>query len=253
MRSAVVSASKKANGEEEQANGTSSGSGEESNTRTETEGAVVERGKAYLKGNPLQTTKEILCPDCGLPRLLYPLAGAGARPSPDPSKQYCKNHPIVRRPGHDVHGNLFATDKPPSKKKKQGPASDTPGSSPPTTPDGSSKLDATDRPSFPTVKCPVCPRYHPSPKFTYYLDRCMGISGRQASRNKNNAENDTTTTGSAKRPLPEDDTPPTPSKKKKANPKKPAVKPASKLKNGITPAEAADSDDGEKSDEDTHA
>lgn len=249
MRSAVVIARQKAE-EESHPNGKPTGTkssdmsnGEASNVRVETDGAVFDKGKVYLKGNPLQTTKEVICPECGLPRLLYPTAGAGARP-PDPSKEYCQNHPFIRKPGHDVHGNPFATDKPNPKKKKQAPAADTPGSSPPTTPDGSSKQGAPEKVSFPTVKCQSCPRYLVVGRLAQHLDRCMGFSGRQAGRNKNGPDNagSPSSSGQPKRPLADEETPPTPTKKKKSNPKKPTGKkpPSSKLKNGITPDMAAD-------------
>lgn len=262
MRSAVVMARQKAE-EESQTNGKAAGSskpgdlgaGEGSNIRVETNGAVFDKGKVYLKGNPLHTTKDVLCPECGLPRLLYPTTGAGARPPPDPYKQYCQNHPFIRKPGHDVHGNPFATDKPNPKKKKQAQATDTPGSSPPTTPDGSSKQGAAEKVSFPTVKCQGCPRYFIVGRLAQHMDRCMGFSGRQAGRNKNSADNVDTpssTGGLPKRPLGDEETPGTPTKKKKYNPKKQTGKkpppPSSKLKNGITPDMAADagpSGDGE--------
>lgn len=255
MRSAVVIARQKAE-EEAQSNGKAAngqkpgdfGTGEGSDIKVETDGAVFDNGKVYLKGNPIQTTKDIMCPDCGLPRLLYPTVGAGSRPPPDPFRQYCQNQPFIRKPGHDVHGNPFATDKPNTKKKKQAPAAETPGSSPPTT-DGSTKQTAPEKVSFPTVKCQNCPRYFVVGRLAQHLDRCMGYSGRQAGRNKNAADNaaspSNTNAGQPKRPLAEDDTPPTPTKKKKYNPKKPTGKkppPSSKLKNGFTPDMAADAE-----------
>ena len=252
MRSAVVLARKKAE-DEVQANGNTTGvakpgesNGEEvNNIKVETNGAIFDHGKVYLKGNPLQTTKEIICPECGLQRLLYPTVGAGSRPPPDPFKQYCQNHPFIRKPGHDVHGNPFATDKPNPKKKKQAPAQDTPGSSPPTTPDASFKQGAPEKVSFPTVKCQNCPRYFVVGRLAQHMDRCMGFSGRQAGRNKNSTETGTNPPNAAapKRPLADEEAPPTPTKKKKYNPKKPTGKkppPPSKLKNGFTPDMAAD-------------
>ncbi|KAL4912212.1 hypothetical protein BDW62DRAFT_26407 [Aspergillus aurantiobrunneus] len=208
--------------------------------RIETDGAVFEDGKVYLKGNPLQTTKEIICPDCRLPRLLYPVTGVGARPPPDPYREYCQKQPLISKPGHDVHGNPFATDKLNSKKKKQTNTSNTPASSPPTTPDSSFKQAAPEKVSFPTVKCPNCPRYFVVTRVAQHLDRCLGLSGRQVNRNKTPQDNGSSTPSSApaKRPL-DDDTPTTlPKKKKLGVPKKLSGKkppPPSKLKNGITP------------------
>ena len=220
--------------------------------RFETEGAVYEGGKVYLKGNPLKTTKEIICPDCHLPRLLYPTSGAGSRSPPEPYKEYCQKHPPVIKPGCDVHGNLFATDKVnPRKKKqqKQQPAnSNTPASSPPTStpsPAPSFKQAAPEQVSFPTVKCPICPRYFVVTRVAQHLDRCLG-GGRQAGRNRAPLESGSSGTPKPQqpkraRPIGDDESGPTKKKKlnttKKLTGKKPA--PPSKLKNGTTPDMAA--------------
>ncbi|KAL2820007.1 hypothetical protein BJX63DRAFT_334786 [Aspergillus granulosus] len=217
--------------------------------RVETDGAVFDDGKVYLKGNPLHTTKEIICPDCRLPRLLYPLTGVGARPPPDPYREYCQKQPMISKPGHDVHGNPFATDKLNPKKKKQTTTSNTPASSPPTTPDSSFKQAAPEKVSFPTVKCPNCPRYFVVTRVAQHLDRCLGLSGRQVNRNKTPQENgsSTPTSAPAKRPLGDEDGPTPLTKKKKLGvPKKLSGKkppPPSKLKNGITPDDAAASEE----------
>jgi Sgf11 (transcriptional regulation protein) len=220
----------------------------EKSIRVETEGAIFDCGKVYLKGNPLQTTKEIICPECRLPRLLYPTTGVGARPPPDPDREYCQRHPLIVKPGYDVHGNPFATDKPNTKKKKQSTntTSNTPVSSPPSTPDasmgGSFKQPVPEKASsFPTVKCPNCPRYFVVTRVAQHLDRCLGLSGRNAGRNKTPQESSSApNTSHAKRPRPagEDEIPPTLPKKKKSNtPKKLSNKKLplpSKLKNETT-------------------
>ncbi|KAL4904709.1 hypothetical protein BDW74DRAFT_154429 [Aspergillus multicolor] len=252
MRSAVVVARQKAEEEaarrREEAGAKPAGpvkTGEQEfeelkDIRVETDGAIFEDGKVYLKGNPLHTTKEIICPDCRLPRLLYPVTGLGARPPPDPYKEYCQRQPMISKPGHDVHGNPFATDKLNPKKKKQTNTSNTPASSPPTTPDSSFKQAAPEKISFPTVKCPNCPRYFVVTRVAQHLDRCLGLSGRQVNRNKTPQTDGSGTPASAppKRPL-DDDTPSVlPKKKKLSAPKKLSGKkppPPSKLKNGITP------------------
>ncbi|KAA8643458.1 hypothetical protein EYZ11_001416 [Aspergillus tanneri] len=225
--------------------------------RVETEGAMFEDGKVFLKGNPLHTTKEIICPECRLPRLLYPVTGVGARPPPDPYREYCQKQPVINKLGYDVHGNPFATDKLNPKKKKQTTTSNTPASSPPTTPDGSFKQNAPEKVSFPTVKCPNCPRYFVVTRVAQHLDRCLGLSGRQINRNKTPMENGNNTPTSAppKRPLDEDTPSAIPKKKKLGAPKKlsgqkPTPVPSSKLKNGLTPdmaaaADAAASGDGD--------
>ncbi|PLN81691.1 hypothetical protein BDW42DRAFT_193589 [Aspergillus taichungensis] len=259
MRSAAVVARQKA---EEEANRRREESGNKPATvkasdpdseemkgvRVETEAAICEDGKVYLKGNPLETTKEIICPECRLPRLMYPVTGAGARAPPDLSREYCQKQPMISKPGHDVHGNPFATDKPNTKKKKQTTTANTPASSPPTTPDSSFKQAAPEKVSFPTVKCPNCPRYFVVTRVAQHLDRCLGLSGRQVNRNKTPMETGSTpNSGPPKRPL-DDDTPPTlPKKKKLGAPKKlsgkkPPPAPSSKLKNGLTPDMAAAAD-----------
>lgn len=225
--------------------------------RIETDAAIFKDGKAYLKGNPLKTQKEILCPDCRLPRLLYPIDGIGARPPPDPNREYCQNRPLVKKPGFDVQGNPFAIDKPPSKKKKKVTV-DTPASSPPGSPE-----DQTDEVLFPTAKCPNCPRYFTVTRVAYHLDRCQGISGRASARNRTPQDGMATPVGTAaKRSFADDDDISSViTKKKKLNaPKKnysKKLKGSSKLKNGITPdtlaaedapAAVAVDDDDDKSD-----
>lgn len=210
----------------------------------ETDGAVFENGKAHLRGNPMQTTKEIICPECRLPRLLYPATGVGARAIPDQNREYCSQQPLIRKPGHDVHGNLFATDKVNSKKKNK----NTPTSSPPADGQG-----APEAPGFPTTKCLNCPRYFNVNRVQQHMDRCMGYSGRNATRNKDSGSNGTgspansTSTAPPKRPLVDDDATPTTTKKKKPNgPKKlSGAKPTSagsKLRNGLTPDDFASAD-----------
>lgn len=279
MRSAVIVARQKA--EEEMARIRESEGGNkatkpgdadsvdnpENKIRVETDAAIFDCGKVYLKGNPLVTTKEIICPHCRLPRLLYPTTGIGARPPPDPYREYCQKHPPIIKPGHDIHGNPFATDKLQTKKKKQtanNTNSNTPVSSPPSTPDvsasGSFKQTAPQQITFPTVKCPNCPRYFVVNRVAQHLDRCLGFSSRGAGRNRTPQENASNTSNASappKRPRADDDQPASQKKKKPNTPKKASgQKPAapSKLKNGTTPdmaaAESAEpskapSDDGE--------
>lgn len=244
MRSAVVIARQEAEKKESDA---PTDSEDLQNVRVETEGAIFDGGKTYLKGNPLHTTKDIICPDCRLPRLLHPVSGVGARPLPNSDQQYCQRQPPVVKQGYDVHGNLFTRENKTNSKKKKQPIPNTPVSSPPATSDGSSKPAAT----FPTVKCPNCPRYFGVTRVAQHLDRCLGFSSR-GNRNKPPPENNTTPSNSAgsKRPLPsgEDEGTPVVTKKKKLGaPKKGASqKPSypSKLKNGSTADVKATEDAG---------
>ena len=159
---------------------------------TITGAAKAEDGKIYLRGNPLSTTTTITCPNCRLPRLLsYPA---------DPKIEYCAKRPYHSTPNHDIHGNPFPNDKPTKPKstkdtsstnstttKKAGTA-DTPSSSSPpsfnTPPNENAKnTTSTPAPSFPTTKCPNCPRYLIITRIAQHLEKCMGIAGRQSSRN----------------------------------------------------------------------
>lgn len=201
-------------------------------THLETDAAIYDRGQVHLKGNPLHTVKEIVCPECRLPRLLYPPVGVGYRPPPDPNREYCQNGPLITLPGHDVHGKMFAVMPNPKKKKTEKDSS---------------------IPEIPTSKCPVCPRYFVMNRVAQHLDRCMNISGRGSST-RNKTPTDSGASGASspnssapKRPHEEEEGSPSPTKKKKLNaPKKGSTnKPGpSKLKNSFT---VEDNDDDVKS------
>lgn len=127
----------------------------------ETDAATIKDGKAYLKGNPLKTTKTIICPKCKLPRLLYPRVGYGARDPPDPRQQYCKKEPPIIIDKHDVHGQRKKGTKlkGPAKGKQKKNEAQSPGSSPsaPSTPlGGSFTAEAFDFKTieYPAAKCP---------------------------------------------------------------------------------------------------
>lgn len=70
----------------------------------ETSAAVYKNGELTLKGNPMTTVTKVLCPNCGLPQLMYPRVGFNSKPVPDPTQQYCKNEPSIILDKHDVHG-----------------------------------------------------------------------------------------------------------------------------------------------------
>ncbi|WEW56750.1 hypothetical protein PRK78_002201 [Emydomyces testavorans] len=220
-----------------------------SSVKVETEAAMYEGGRVYLKGNPLVTTKEILCPNCRLPRLLYPLFGEGARPPPDTNKEYCRRHPPVRMHGRDIHGNPFAIEKITKKKKTQAPDNNnTPASSPPSSTEPASASNSfkqlPDKMYVPTTKCPNCPRYFLLTKSAQHLDRCLGISTRQSSRNRTpfdtgNPSSTGSTQAPRKRARPDEEDSGVVKKRKeigmpgKFKTGKPAI--PSKLKNGTTP------------------
>lgn len=156
--------------------------------RVETDAAVYDEGKVLLKGNPLATTKDIDCPRCHLPRLLYPTDGKGAR-KPDPSIIYCKKHPYIDKPGYDIYGQTWVAQGPGRGKKKkdmekkleQNTDSQTPA------PDGNTAVGgAASRPpnmlSFPSATCSKCKRCILVTRLNNHMGSCIGNSGRTASR-----------------------------------------------------------------------
>lgn len=162
--------------------------------RIETEAAVYEEGKVLLKGNPLVTTADILCPKCHLPRLLYPTDGKGAQ-NPDPTIIYCKRHPYIDKPGCDIYGQSWVAPGPGRGKKKK----------------DMEKKDGTETPdqrptnvlSFPSATCSKCKRCILVTRLNNHMGSCIGNSGRNASRAaaqklNGNSQNDSTPPSSQK-------------------------------------------------------
>lgn len=166
----------------------------------ETTYATYNDGIISLKENPFLTTPQIYCPQCRLPRLMYPLTGAGAQMPDDLSAQYCTRHPYVSKPGHDIWGNPFPSDQAKSKKerdllkqqqraeKDSTPASqnsDPTGGTQEELQNGISKLIPQGKGAnyIPWHTCPRCKRSLLITRFAQHLEKCLGISGRQSSRN----------------------------------------------------------------------
>ncbi|KAF2454647.1 hypothetical protein BDY21DRAFT_387441 [Lineolata rhizophorae] len=187
--------------------------------RVEADGAVYDGGRVCLRGNPLVTVPEITCPRCKLPRLHYPITGVGAR-QPDVTKQYCTRHPFVSRPGYDIYGNPFPTDMAKTKKEREllrqqqrADKDGTPNSqdtgTPPDKENMGSKnnsLSTGGKPAsyIPWHTCPNCKRSLLITRFAQHLEKCLGISGRQSSRNamaKLNGSISGTGTGNGATPL----------------------------------------------------
>ncbi|KAL2268878.1 hypothetical protein VTJ83DRAFT_3724 [Remersonia thermophila] len=147
----------------------------------DTDAAVYKDGQVTLKGNPLKTTQEILCPRCHLPRLLYPTDGKGAR-KPDPGVIYCKKHPYIQKPGYDIYGQTWVAPGPGRGKKKKDQKFDPNDPSSPAPDTGSAK----DRPpnvlSFPSATCSKCKRCILVTRLNNHMGSCIGNSGRTASR-----------------------------------------------------------------------
>lgn len=143
--------------------------------RIETDAAIYEDGKVLLKGNPLKTTSEILCPRCHCPRLLYPTDGKGAQ-KPDPGIIYCKKYPYIDKPGCDIYGQSWVGPGPGRGKKKK----------------DVEKKENVDSPvpeqrppnvlSFPSATCSKCKRCILVTRLNNHMGSCIGNSGRNASR-----------------------------------------------------------------------
>lgn len=157
----------------------------------QTAAATYDNGNVYVIGNPLETTHEIRCPKCLLPRLLSP-AIATDDLNPDPTKQYCKRQPFVSKPGHDIYGQPFVESAPvkgarknkekdrigDKKQAEAGSSFDSPAPSPPAT-DPSSR---SAKHIFPNIKCHICNHSVKVNRFAPHLVKCMGIGGRASGR-----------------------------------------------------------------------
>ncbi|KAI1819503.1 hypothetical protein F4861DRAFT_526766 [Xylaria intraflava] len=161
--------------------------------KVETDAAIYDDGKVLLKGNPLVTTKDIVCPRCHLPRLLYPTDGKGAR-KPDPSIIYCKKRPYIEKPGFDIYGQTWVAPGPGRGKKKKDLEKkldpNTPADTPTSTPEGGNtggnERGASSRPAhvltFPSATCSKCKRCILVTRLNNHMGSCIGHSGRSASR-----------------------------------------------------------------------
>ncbi|RYP72805.1 hypothetical protein DL771_003989 [Monosporascus sp. 5C6A] len=158
--------------------------------KVETDAAIYDEGKVLLKGNPLVTTKDIVCPRCHLPRLLYPTDGKGARKA-DPSIIYCKKHPYIDKPGYDIYGQTWVAQGPGRGKKKKDMEKkiETPQDSPTSAAEGGGGTGsggAASRPpnmlSFPSATCSKCKRCILVTRLNNHMGSCIGNSGRNASR-----------------------------------------------------------------------
>ena len=166
-----------------------------------TDAATYEGGRVYLKGNPLKTTPDITCAHCKLPRLMHPIKGKGGQ-VPTVNQEYCMLYPWVQHPGHDVFGNPFPTDMAKSKKERElmrqqqknaeKDSVGTPGSQDTDMAGGDTtsqnkeiKLNTGGKPAsyIPWHTCPHCKRSLLITRFAQHLEKCLGISGRQSSRN----------------------------------------------------------------------
>jgi hypothetical protein len=148
--------------------------------RIEIDEAIYDDGKVLLKGNPLKTTNEILCPRCRQPRLLYPTDGKGAR-KPDPGIIYCKKQPYIDKSGYDIYGQTWAAPGPGRGKKKKDmekkvdSKTDSPGND-------AAEGKAANIMSIPSATCSKCKRCILVTRLNNHMGSCIGNSGRNASR-----------------------------------------------------------------------
>ncbi|CAG8971109.1 hypothetical protein HYALB_00008586 [Hymenoscyphus albidus] len=158
--------------------------------KAETESATYQNGKVYLKGNPLDTVTEIICPKCHLPRLLYPTDGVGAR-KVEPGKEFCKKKPFIEKPYHDIYGQTFQMEGPGRGKKKKDMINPLLQSATEGTPNGSQDSpnpspppgDGLPKPiSFPHAKCHHCSTFLPIKRMNNHMIKCIGGGGRDSSR-----------------------------------------------------------------------
>ncbi|KAG0645212.1 Beta-1 [Hyphodiscus hymeniophilus] len=181
-----------------------------------TEAAVYKHGEVTLTGNPLKDVHEIRCPKCGLPRLLHPTDGKGAK-KPEPGIEYCKKRPFIDKPYFDIYGQTFVPEGPGRGKKKKdmvnplkaqttaegtpNGSQDSPGISPPPN-EGPIKPIP-----FPHAKCHNCNTFLPIKRMNNHMVKCIGGGGRDSSRtallkiqngngNGNGSQNGTTPPGS---------------------------------------------------------
>ena len=141
----------------------------------ETDAAVYKDGKVTLKGNPLKSTKEILCPRCHLPRLLYPTDGKGSKKL-DPGAIYCKKHPYIEKPGYDIYGQTWVAPGPGRGKKKKDQKLDP---NDPSSPAPGAEGSAKDRPpnvlSFPSATCSKCKRCILVTRLNNHMGSCLSL------------------------------------------------------------------------------
>ena len=157
----------------------------------ETEGATWVNGEVFLKENPLKTVKEILCGKCGLPRLLFPTDGIGAR-KPEPGVEYCKKRPFIEKPYHDVYGQTYVPQGPGRGKKKKDMVNPLkPTTTKEGTPTGSQDSPFPSPPpaegpakpiQFPHSKCLNCGNFIPIKRMNNHMAKCIGGAGRDSSR-----------------------------------------------------------------------
>ncbi|KAH8597758.1 hypothetical protein B0O99DRAFT_592316 [Bisporella sp. PMI_857] len=151
----------------------------EEEAEVQTEGAVYRDGQVLLVKNPLQTSTELLCPKCYLPRLLHPIDGKGAQKPALSLDKYCKARPFIDKPDYDIYGQTFKENVGRGKKRVEveTKAQENNGTPPPDAP--------RQNIPFPHAKCNNCNKHVLIHRMVRHMNRCIGGGGRSAARSAN--------------------------------------------------------------------
>lgn len=163
-------------------------------------------GNLRLRGNPLKTIKENLCPRCHLPSR-DPLVNDGT-----PEERYCVKSTYSSLPGYDIYGRSL-TKVPTKKPPKASKASSTDPQRP----------EPLSLPPVPASKCPNCSQKLTVSQMARHLDRCIRSSDQQSSRSARTRDADKPKVPAATTTKPEKAKKNVPSGAKKVAPKKTAA------------------------------
>ncbi|RKF61941.1 putative transcriptional activator [Erysiphe neolycopersici] len=157
-----------------------------SKVETRTSGALYKDGLLYLTENPLKSTTQIICPKCGLPRLLHPTTGRGAR-TPDPGVEYCKKRPFIDKDYYDVHGQTFVPKGPGRGRRKEDMIDPVMQQLKASLPNGSQDSDTSaqipTQLKEPHAKCINCGSFQAASRMNKHMSKCIGGLSRESARN----------------------------------------------------------------------
>jgi len=176
-----------------------------------------ESGELLIKGNPLKTIKENLCPRCHLPSR-DPLVNDETQ-----EKRYCVKSTYTSLPGHDIYGRSL-TKAPSKNPRKASKASLTDTQQP----------KAMSLPPVPNSECPNCSQKLTVSQMARHLDRCMRSSNRQGGQSARTRGGDKSKSPAATTTNPVKASKRVPSSSKKAAPKKTAAADTKSIKNAAS-------------------
>ncbi|KHJ34165.1 putative transcriptional activator [Erysiphe necator] len=153
---------------------------------TRTAGALYKDGAIYLTENPLKSTLQIICPKCGLPRLLHPTTGRGAK-TPEPGVEYCKKRPFIDKDYYDVHGQTFVPKGPGRGRRKEDMIDPVMQQLKASLPNGSQDSDTSaqipTQLKEPHAKCINCGSFQAASRMNKHMSKCIGGLSRESARN----------------------------------------------------------------------